>query len=351
MKEKTITPLQLAVSFVGVFLGAGFVSGQELWQFFGCFGVAGLPGFLLSVGLAFLVDYALLQLARKTGSLDVGRLIFPGARSGWRKFVDLLQCLLLFGIVVIMIAGGAALLRDLTGISAAVCGLAFTLAVMAAAMFDLKGILAVFSLLVPVTAAMAVVLGVTIVFRQEFRFAPAVGNVAALLPNWWISGITYAAYNLLGTVGILVVMAPLLKNGGAVRKGLSMGAVLLLMLTFCILSAMAVLPACGNAELPTAMLAAQLHPALGLVYQLLMGLGMFAAALSTVIALCNQAAFHVPVLQKKRKGALCLSLLAAYVLSLLGFGNLVSIVYPFFGYISIPFMVMLVWNWWKHRKN
>ena len=88
MKEKTISPLQLAVSFVGVFLGAGFVSGQELWQFFGCFGAAGLSGFLLAAALAVLVDYALLQLARKTGSLDVGMLIFHHARPGWRKFVD-----------------------------------------------------------------------------------------------------------------------------------------------------------------------------------------------------------------------------------------------------------------------
>ncbi len=347
MKKKNITPLQLAVSFVGVFLGAGFVSGQELWQFFGCFGAMGLPGFLLAAGLAVVVDEALLQLARKTGSLDVGLLIFPDARPGWRKFVDLLQCLLLFGIVVIMLAGGAALLQELTGRSAAVCGLVFTLTVLAAAMFELKGILTVFSLLVPVTAALAVVLGVTILFRQEFRFAPAVGSVAALLPNWWISGITYAAYNLFGTVGILVVTAPLLNNDSAVRKGLAMGVALLLVLTFCILSAMAVVPTCGNAELPTAMLAAQLHPALGLVYKLLMGLGMFAAALSTVIALCNQAAFHVPLVEKRRKPALCLFLLSSYGLSLLGFSDLVSIVYPFFGYVSVPFMALLVWNRWK----
>ena len=197
----------------------------------------------------------------------------------------------------------------------------------------------------------AVVLGVATVFRQTFVFAPAVGSVAVLLPNWWISGITYAAYNLFGTVGILVVTAPLLKQDSDVRKGLSLGAGLLLVLTFCILSAMAVLPACGAAELPTAMLAAQIHPVLGLVYQLLMGLGMFAAALSTVIALCNQAAFHLPVVAGKRKTVLCIFLLAAYVLSLLGFSDLVSIVYPFFGYISVPFMALLVWNWWKHRKK
>ena len=39
MKEIKIIPL--ATAYAGCFLGAGFVSGQELWQFFGEFGVKG----------------------------------------------------------------------------------------------------------------------------------------------------------------------------------------------------------------------------------------------------------------------------------------------------------------------
>ena len=45
---KKISWVQLCFTFVGVFLGAGFVSGQELWKFFSCFGAAGLAGFLVS---------------------------------------------------------------------------------------------------------------------------------------------------------------------------------------------------------------------------------------------------------------------------------------------------------------
>ena len=41
---KKISWVQLCFTFVGVFLGAGFVSGQELWKFFACFGAAGLAG-------------------------------------------------------------------------------------------------------------------------------------------------------------------------------------------------------------------------------------------------------------------------------------------------------------------
>ena len=37
MKRKE-SALRLGFTFAGCYLGAGYVSGQELWQFFGCFG-------------------------------------------------------------------------------------------------------------------------------------------------------------------------------------------------------------------------------------------------------------------------------------------------------------------------
>ena len=43
MSQK-IGTLRLALTFAGCFLGAGYVSGQELWQYFGAFGARGLLG-------------------------------------------------------------------------------------------------------------------------------------------------------------------------------------------------------------------------------------------------------------------------------------------------------------------
>ena len=191
----------------------------------------------------------------------------------------------------------------------------------------------------------------TILARHDFVLRPAIGSVAVLMPNWWISGISYAAYNLFGSVAVLVTMAGLLPSKKSIGKGIGFGAGVLIVLTCCILAAMAAQPSCGDAELPTAALAAQIHPALGMVYNLLMGLGMFSSALSCVIALLTQSACHWPVIQEKRKVSLGLILVAAFVLSLVGFGNLVGIVYPIFGYVSVPFLVLLVRNWWKHRKD
>ena len=348
---KKITVFQLAISFIGVFLGAGFVSGQELWQFFACFGPMGFPGFLIAVALFFLVDYALLQLAFGSGHGDVGALILPGEHPRLCALIDLLQCLLLFGTVVIMIAGGAALLHDLTGLPVALCGAVFTLLLLPVAMYELQGLVAAFSVLVPVLTVLAVGLGIAVVFRADFRLASATGSVSTLLPNWWVSGVTYAAYNLFCTVGVLAPFAALVRDRKTIGRGLGLGAALFVVITFGILAALMAQPEAGSEALPTAALARQLHPGLGLVYDCFMGLDMFAAALAGLLALLDQAGFHWKQLRARRKVAMVPVLLAAYVLSLLGFSDLIGVVYPIFGYLSIPLLVLLVRNWRKQRKS
>ena len=46
---KKINSLSLCLTFAGCFLGAGYVSGQELWQFFGAYGIGGIAGFIVAI--------------------------------------------------------------------------------------------------------------------------------------------------------------------------------------------------------------------------------------------------------------------------------------------------------------
>lgn len=49
-------------------------------------------------------------------------------------------------------------------------------------------------------------------YKNGFSFAPANGSVSALMPNWIIGFVTYAAYNLFGTISILVPTAKLMDG-------------------------------------------------------------------------------------------------------------------------------------------
>ena len=114
---------------------------------------------------------------------------------------------------------------------------------------------------------------------------------------------------------------------------------------------MAAVPASGAAELPMAVLAGQIHPLLGAGYGILMWLGMFTAALATMTAIINQMALKWPAVASRRKLGTTLLLTVAFLLSLLGFGSLIGVIYPLFGYLSIPFLCCIVINWQRERKK
>ena len=348
---KQISARQLALSFTGMFLGAGFVSGQELWQFFACFGPIGLLGFVGTVVIFFYVNYATLRLVQVTGQEDMGRMLTWGDHPRLRAVVSAMQCLLLFGVSIIMIAGAATLIHQLTGLAPWLGGLLFTLVVVLVAMLGMHGLVATFSLLVPVTTVCALILGVVTLAAGGFQFAPAHGSVSTLVPHWIVGFLTYAAYNLFGCISVLVPLAKFIPEEKTVRRGLTGGSVLLVVLAWSIIAALAAQPAAGLHDLPMSVLAGQLHPLLEAGYGLLMGFGMFSACLAAITAAVNQIALRWRKAAVKHKPFTTILLFSAYSLSLLGFGNLIGVVYPIFGYASVPFLICLVYNWRKTQKT
>ena len=104
---KQLSSFQLSLTFVGVFLGAGFVSGQEIWQFFACFGPFGFLAFAAAIALFYLVHSTLIRLVWATGEEAIGRLMTPEKVPMLRVVINVMQYLFLFGVVVIMTAGAA----------------------------------------------------------------------------------------------------------------------------------------------------------------------------------------------------------------------------------------------------
>ncbi len=347
---KKLSMFGLAITYAGVFLGAGFVSGQELWQFFACFGPWGLLGFVITAIAFYFINCCLLRLVRDTGVQDIGRLLTCGNFPWLRAAVNALQYLFLFGLLVIMIAGAAALIHELTGLSAFLAGAGFTLLVLVTALLGLQGLVATFSVLVPVTTLFAVALGVYMLSQNGFQLAGASGSVSALLPNWWTACMTYAAYNVLGTASVLIPFADLISGRKLLHRGLALGSVLLMLLAWSIIAGLLAAPEAGQAELPLVALASMVHLAFGVLGGILIGLGMFASALGTLVALLSQLDLHLPDIPAKRL-LMPLLLLAAFALSLVGFGTLIGVVYPIFGYASIPLIVCLIVNWRRHVRG
>lgn len=61
-KERGVSSLKAAGTYIGTIVGAGFASGQEVLQFFACFGYKGLIGILVVTVLFIILGYMVMEL-------------------------------------------------------------------------------------------------------------------------------------------------------------------------------------------------------------------------------------------------------------------------------------------------
>jgi hypothetical protein len=72
---KGLRSRQIAMAFTGSFLGAGFVSGQELTQFFAVFGSWGVLGMFFAVLMLFVLGCLVMKIAKRTGFTEFDKII------------------------------------------------------------------------------------------------------------------------------------------------------------------------------------------------------------------------------------------------------------------------------------
>ena len=336
---KEIKTWSLAFTYVGCFLGAGFISGQELWQFFGSFGNLGYVGFLLAVVLFSAIGILFVRLTQMTQCSDMDRLLVPWNVKWLRAASGAVGAVFLFFVVVSMSAGVGAMLAQLFDVSAWLGGV--------------TGMVNAFSALIPVliTATVAFAVGAYATFGTEGVFQLRNVNNNPLMPNWFIAALTFVSYNILGGIGIMSPVGQYVRRKRHIYGGIILAGVMLLAVAGSILTSLASYPEAVAAELPMVALASRLNGTLGTVYGLMLLLAMFCNALASLVGLIAYLEQKARFVRKKKKPVLVGLCVLAWCASLLGFGEIIAVVYPIFGYLSIVFIVCMVVHFVQCRKK
>lgn len=285
--QQKIGTLRLALTFAGCFLGAGYVSGQELWQYFGAFGARGLFGLALAVVLLGGTGVLLLRLSARTGIETMDALIVRADIPWLRTAVGVLTAALLFGVVCIMAAGIGALGNQMLGLPVWLGAAIACVLIAAAAYFGLGGMVSVFTVAVPCMIVAALVIAGIRLHRTELTAAAfAAGDTNPMLGSWATS------------------------------------------------------PESTQAPLPMLDLACRLGAA-GVVYAVLLFLGMFGTSVSSLVAVLTYAGQKSAWLAGHRTALLLVLTAAAFAGSLFGFGDLIGTVYPVYGYLGMAAMLLV----------
>ena len=351
---KEIKTIPLAFAFAGCFLGAGFVSGQELWQFFGEFGVKGYIGLLLACVLLAAFGIVMMRLLQKTGIEKVEEIMVPWDVPVLRTLAGLILNVFLLCVVVIMTAGVGATVEQLLSVPSQIASAVFVLLLGIVALLGISGMMKVFSALVPVIVLATIFFAVMswIEFGTDgiLTLSEQAHN-NPLMPNWFVAALTYVAYNLLGSVGIMAPLGKYLKEKRTIRAGIALGGLLLVLVAGSVLTSLTGYPEAAAEQMPMVALASRLNSTLGIVYGFLLLLGMFSNGLASLVAFMEYVNRHLKVLDRHRRSTMAALMLLVWAASLAGFGNLVGTVFPVFGYIGIAVIVCICINYARCGKH
>lgn len=326
---KKIGSFNLGLAFAGCFLGAGYVSGQELWQFFGSFGAKGVAGLLLAVALLFFTGIIMILLGRLTRLSEIDKIV---VRRDWpllRGAVTVLELLFLFGVGTIMSAGVGALLEQLFGLAPFIGS-------------------AVFAALV---AVVTLIFGVMSICSNGLVLPQSGGGSNPLMSSWLVAAVSFACYNVFGSIAMIAPLGPYVKSKKAAVGGIAIGACVLLLIAGSVLVSVSAAPETADAQLPMLALAQSRGIVWGYVYGVLLLLAMFGTALSSLVAFVSMLAAKSARISGHKNKFTALCALCMFLGSLFGFGDLIGVVYPIFGYCSSVFIVLMAIHYFKVKKQ
>ena len=334
---------KLALVYAGCFLGAGYVSGQEMWQFFGVYGVGGLWGLLLAAILQAFFCAVLLSLVRIGRIREIERVPFRRDHRYLRGAVGGAQLLLLLGVSVIMSAGVGALAEQMLHRGGILASALFCAVLWRASRRGIDGMIGVFSVTVPLlTAATLVLAAITFGrFGGKLDFS-VVSAPNPLMRHPVLGAVLFVSCNLFGSIAVLVPVAQTLRDGRSAYRGAILASVLLLPVALAILLSLHTVPEVTAAELPMLAMARMIHPIAGVLFALLLLVAMFGTALSCLVSAREYLMQKSDICRARQGSVMPILILLTFVGGLFGFGELIGWIYPLFGYLGFVVLCAMV---------
>lgn len=341
MQNRQMGTFRLGFFFTGCFLGAGYLSGREIWEFFGDRGFSGFLFIVPSVAVMLITGLAVLFLAEKTGKRSAEELVIPFRIPAVKTVFTLIQTLFLINIAVIMTSGAAALIRQLFGISGIIGGIVFCTLTVLCSLTGVRGVIRVFSSTVPVLAVFVVVMTVITYCKTDVTVSFPVSKPSGT-GALTVTALVYASYNLFGSVQIIASASGSIRSRRARCLGFPAGALLMIVIAMCVFLCQLAMPSSISEELPLLAVAQSYGRGWGIAFGVMLLGAMFGTALSTVVAANEMSALKWTWLKKYPVPVAIAELLMLLLGSFLGFSELISVVYPIFGYAGLALIALLL---------
>ncbi|OOB75511.1 transporter [Clostridium haemolyticum] len=341
LKKNLTLTFELAAVFIGTIVGAGLASGEEITLFFTRYGYKSFTGIFICMFIYIFMGFNIIHISTKYNLDSYGSFIKTVSPGFLGKITEIFTSICLITSSSIILAGSGSLIHQYFHVSKWVGIIIMVSIALFTLMHDTSGLIEINSFIVP-----CLIIVITTIFILFFLFSKDINNINYInnIPStqkgWLISCLLYGSFNSLSCSGVLVPLTSEIKDSTSSKLGIILGAIgltfLAMMINFMLLSS---IPNIYKYDIPLLYVANRFG---GLIQILLLGvmwLEMFSTEVSDIYSLSKTIGHVFKIPYKK---AIILILLIDIPISQFGFVNLISHVYPVFGFISLIFVIQCI---------
>ena len=347
--------LKVAMALVGLTVGAGFASGQEVIQYFLSFGYWGIAGAAVAGITIAIFSGWVYQLGSYYLAEDHSAVFRSVSRPFLAKYMDITTMFTLFCIGFVMVAGAGSNMEQQFGFPTWVGSAIMVVLLVLSGFLDIDRLTNVISLITPLL--IVCIIGAFVITLMNMpdnlselnELAQTNPHASGTFGNWLVTALNYATLVMIMDCSMMLVFAGSHMNPAQTGKGGLLGgilfAVLLMILVFILFFNMEHIL---GTDLPLLMVFDTMHPAVGTAVSIVIYLMIYNTAVGLFYALGRRLSHDKP---SKFRPYYFIVVAVGFALSFIGFADLVSWVYPVLGYLGLILGIVMGVAWFRDRQN
>lgn len=330
--------LQVAFTFIGTVVGAGFATGKEVLQFFTRFGNWAPLMIVVSTALFVWLGAKMMLTAatlRARSYEDLNKHLFGRQAGVW---ISHLMLVVLLGVNAVMLAGAGSLFAEHLNLHYQTGLLITMVACFALLRKGMSAIMTINTLVVPV------MIFFTIMLVVQTLHGPGADRWMSLpmeLSPWAavLSPFLYGAFNLSMSQAVLVPLGARIGDPIVLRRGAWIGGIgigVMLLAGHMTLSSR--MPGASQFDIPMGGIAREIGPWIHWIFVFLIFMEIFTTLVADIYGLSLQIGERVKI---PLNALIVLVLLLCFAAGQFGFGPLLATLYPAFGMLSLGWVMLM----------
>ena len=350
MKKNYVSTLRIAATYIGVVVGAGFATGQELLQFFVAYGIRGLWGIILTTALFIIFGFIIMNLGYELNAESYLDILRVSNEKTFEIIMDFLLSFFLFGSLTAMIAGTGALITQQFSVSSLIGSLIMAAITAITVLTGINGVINSISVIVPFLLASVVGVCCFSITKTPLSFDTGmVITKSGLANHWLLSAILYTSFNIVLSLAVLGPLGAQAKDKKTILNGAILGGLGLGISSVLIYLAISVnIASIKDLEVPMTYLAENISHLVQIIFSIVLIAEVYTTAVGSLYGFTARLldADKSPL---KTRIMVIATVIAALIASRIGFSNLVRYLYPLVGYGGIVLLISLLYSNVKSR--